>query len=96
MCRFIAAVILPPLGVWMEVGCTKDLLINILLTILIWIPGGCRKSGEVEGEGRGRGALHPEEGRCMTQCGKPSLGKVLRLGDGGTPQAVALLSPMLS
>lgn len=38
-CRFIFAVILPPLGVFLEVGCTRDLLINILLTILIWIPG---------------------------------------------------------
>jgi uncharacterized membrane protein YqaE (UPF0057 family) len=39
--RFIAAVILPPLGVFLEVGCTRDTLINILLTLLVWIPGGC-------------------------------------------------------
>lgn len=39
ICKFIAAVFLPPLGVFLEVGCTKDLLINILLTLLIWIPG---------------------------------------------------------
>jgi uncharacterized membrane protein YqaE (UPF0057 family) len=37
--KFIAAVILPPLGVFMEVGCTRDTLINILLTLLVWIPG---------------------------------------------------------
>jgi uncharacterized membrane protein YqaE (UPF0057 family) len=35
-CRFIAAVILPPLGVWLEVGCNKTLCLNILLTLLIW------------------------------------------------------------
>lgn len=38
-CRFIAAVFLPPLGVFLEVGCGKDFLINCLLTLLIWIPG---------------------------------------------------------
>ncbi|KAJ0409372.1 hypothetical protein ATCC90586_000994 [Pythium insidiosum] len=32
--RFICAIILPPLGVFFQVGCTKDLAINILLTIL--------------------------------------------------------------
>lgn len=38
--KFIAAVILPPLGVFLEKGvCDKDLLINILLTVLGWIPG---------------------------------------------------------
>ncbi|KAJ3175756.1 plasma membrane proteolipid Pmp3 [Geranomyces variabilis] len=37
--KFIAAVILPPLGVFMEVGCNQTLLINILLTILGFIPG---------------------------------------------------------
>lgn len=39
ICKFIAAVFLPPLGVWLETGCGKDLAINILLTLLIWIPG---------------------------------------------------------
>ncbi|KIM80741.1 hypothetical protein PILCRDRAFT_72817, partial [Piloderma croceum F 1598] len=33
------AIILPPLGVFLERGCGADLLINILLTILGWIPG---------------------------------------------------------
>ncbi|KAI8144192.1 putative stress response RCI peptide [Fennellomyces sp. T-0311] len=39
ICKFILAVILPPLGVFSERGCTVDLLINIGLTILGWIPG---------------------------------------------------------
>lgn len=33
------AVILPPLGVFLERGCTCDLLINIGLTCLGYIPG---------------------------------------------------------
>ncbi|KAH7923503.1 UPF0057-domain-containing protein [Leucogyrophana mollusca] len=33
------AFILPPLGVFLERGCGADLLINILLTILGWLPG---------------------------------------------------------
>lgn len=37
--KFIGAIILPPLGVFMERGCNQDLCINILLTILGWIPG---------------------------------------------------------
>ncbi|KAJ7740704.1 hypothetical protein DFH07DRAFT_1064157 [Mycena maculata] len=37
--KIIAAIILPPLGVFLERGCGADLLINILLTILGWIPG---------------------------------------------------------
>src|SRR5207244_630656 len=37
--KFIFAVIFPPLGVLLEVGCTMDLLINIALTILGYIPG---------------------------------------------------------
>ncbi|ORY97613.1 putative stress response RCI peptide [Syncephalastrum racemosum] len=39
ICKFILAVILPPLGVFSERGCNTDLLINIGLTILGWIPG---------------------------------------------------------
>ncbi|EAQ90759.1 conserved hypothetical protein [Chaetomium globosum CBS 148.51] len=34
ICKIIFAVILPPLGVFLERGCNSDLLINILLTIL--------------------------------------------------------------
>ncbi|KAG5186286.1 putative cation transport-related protein [Tribonema minus] len=37
--KFIAAVFLPPLGVFLELGCGRDLVINILLTILGFIPG---------------------------------------------------------
>ncbi|OAA42262.1 putative protein family UPF0057 [Metarhizium rileyi] len=33
ICKFIFAIILPPLGVFLEVGCGADLLINIVLTI---------------------------------------------------------------
>jgi uncharacterized membrane protein YqaE (UPF0057 family) len=39
VCKFIAAVFLPPLGVFLEVGVTRDFWINIILTILGWIPG---------------------------------------------------------
>ncbi|KAI8374592.1 uncharacterized protein BYT42DRAFT_499377 [Radiomyces spectabilis] len=37
--KLIFAVILPPLGVFFERGCTTDICINIALTILGWIPG---------------------------------------------------------
>lgn len=37
--QFFFAVILPPLGVLLEKGCGCDLLINILLTCLGYIPG---------------------------------------------------------
>lgn len=39
ICKIILAVILPPLGVFLERGCNADFLINILLTILGYIPG---------------------------------------------------------
>lgn len=39
ICKIILAVILPPLGVFLERGCNVDFLINILLTILGYIPG---------------------------------------------------------
>jgi uncharacterized membrane protein YqaE (UPF0057 family) len=39
ICKIVLAVILPPLGVFFERGCGADLLINILLTILGYIPG---------------------------------------------------------
>ncbi|KAJ5390244.1 uncharacterized protein N7496_001312 [Penicillium cataractarum] len=38
ICKIIFAIILPPLGVFLERGCGADLLINICLTILGWIP----------------------------------------------------------
>ncbi|KAK4225329.1 UPF0057-domain-containing protein [Podospora fimiseda] len=34
ICKIIFAVILPPLGVFLERGCGADILINILLTLL--------------------------------------------------------------
>ncbi|KAG2176530.1 hypothetical protein INT44_007193 [Umbelopsis vinacea] len=37
--KFVAAVILPPLGVFLERGCAQSFWINILLTCLGWIPG---------------------------------------------------------
>ncbi|KIY50949.1 cation transport-related protein, partial [Fistulina hepatica ATCC 64428] len=37
--QIIFAFIFPPLGVFLERGCGVDLLINICLTILGWIPG---------------------------------------------------------
>ncbi|KAF2171190.1 hypothetical protein M409DRAFT_18307 [Zasmidium cellare ATCC 36951] len=37
--KIVFAFILPPLGVFLERGCGADFLINILLTILGWIPG---------------------------------------------------------
>lgn len=30
---------LQPLGVFLERGCGSDLLINIILTLIFWIPG---------------------------------------------------------
>ena len=37
--RIIAAILLPPLGVFLQVGVGKHFWINILLTILGYIPG---------------------------------------------------------
>ncbi|TKX23648.1 plasma membrane proteolipid [Elsinoe australis] len=37
--KIIVAIIVPPIGVFLERGCGADLLINILLTILGYIPG---------------------------------------------------------
>ena len=34
ICKIIFAIILPPLGVFLERGCGADFLINILLTIV--------------------------------------------------------------
>ncbi|KAG5916019.1 plasma membrane proteolipid Pmp3 [Claviceps africana] len=39
ICKIILAIILPPVGVFLETGCGSHLLINILLTILGYIPG---------------------------------------------------------
>ncbi|ELS04149.1 uncharacterized Blt101-like protein [Xenococcus sp. PCC 7305] len=37
--NIIAAILLPPLGVFMTMGVSQALVINILLTLLGWIPG---------------------------------------------------------
>lgn len=37
--KILFAIILPPLGVAMEVGLTKQFWINVLLTLLGFIPG---------------------------------------------------------
>lgn len=37
--RYIAAIVLPPVGVFLAYGVSQALLINILLTILGWVPG---------------------------------------------------------
>ncbi|KAK4122413.1 UPF0057-domain-containing protein [Parathielavia appendiculata] len=39
LCKMVFAVILPPLGVFLERGCDSSFLLNILLTILGYIPG---------------------------------------------------------
>lgn len=38
-CACLLAFFLPPVGVFLEVGCTGPLFLNILLTILGWLPG---------------------------------------------------------
>lgn len=35
----IAALLLPPLAVFMKTGAGKDLVINIVLCIFFWVPG---------------------------------------------------------
>lgn len=37
--RLIAAVLLPPLGVFLQVGLTAQFWINVLLTLLGYVPG---------------------------------------------------------
>ncbi len=37
--RILLALILPPLAVFLTVGLTKHFWINVLLTILGWLPG---------------------------------------------------------
>ncbi|KAI1418726.1 UPF0057-domain-containing protein [Hypoxylon sp. EC38] len=39
ICKILLAIILPPLGVFLERGCGADFCINVLLTILGYIPG---------------------------------------------------------
>jgi uncharacterized membrane protein YqaE (UPF0057 family) len=37
--KIILAIVLPPLGIFLEVGFSGTLLLNILLTLLGWLPG---------------------------------------------------------
>lgn len=37
--KIIIAILLPPLGVFLEVGLTKHFWLNILLTVLGYVPG---------------------------------------------------------
>ncbi|MEA5581447.1 YqaE/Pmp3 family membrane protein [Nodularia harveyana UHCC-0300] len=37
--RFLLGLLLPPVGVFLTVGVGPTLLINILLTLLGWLPG---------------------------------------------------------
>ncbi|GES96676.1 plasma membrane proteolipid 3 [Rhizophagus clarus] len=39
ICALIFAFLFPPLGVFMKRGCSVDLCISILFTILGWLPG---------------------------------------------------------
>jgi uncharacterized membrane protein YqaE (UPF0057 family) len=39
ICKILLAIILPPVGVFLERGCGGDFFINILLTILGYLPG---------------------------------------------------------
>jgi uncharacterized membrane protein YqaE (UPF0057 family) len=43
VCLYFLAIFLPPLAVFFKRGCTADFLINILLSILGWIPGVIRE-----------------------------------------------------
>ena len=37
--QVIASILLPPLGVFLTMGVSQALLINIVLTLLGWVPG---------------------------------------------------------
>ncbi len=37
--NLILAILLPPLGAFLQVGVTKHLIINIVLCLLGWLPG---------------------------------------------------------
>ena len=39
VCLYILAIFIPPLAVLVKRGCGADVLINILLTLLWWLPG---------------------------------------------------------
>ncbi|KAF8381395.1 hypothetical protein PRIPAC_70537 [Pristionchus pacificus] len=39
LCLLIIAFICPPLAVGLHMGCNNDFCINLLLTLLLWLPG---------------------------------------------------------
>lgn len=39
VCLYFLGLFLPPLAVFLKTGCDSNFLINILLTILAWLPG---------------------------------------------------------
>ncbi|EWG55850.1 plasma membrane proteolipid 3 [Fusarium verticillioides 7600] len=39
ICKIIFAIILPPVGVFMEKGCDSDFWMNLFLTCLFFVPG---------------------------------------------------------
>ena len=39
MLRYILGILIPPVGVFLTFGISTTLLINILLTLLGWLPG---------------------------------------------------------
>lgn len=43
MCLYFLAIFLPPLAVFFKTGCDSNFIINILLSILGWLPGVIRK-----------------------------------------------------
>ena len=57
--RFILGLLVPPLGVFLTVGVGQTLIINIVLTVLGWLPGSihaiwviAKHEEQVNGEGR--------------------------------------------
>ncbi|MEH1889046.1 MAG: YqaE/Pmp3 family membrane protein [Nostoc sp.] len=57
--RFILGLLVPPLGVFLTVGVGPTLIINIVLTVLGWLPGSihaiwviAKHEEQVNGEGR--------------------------------------------
>merc|ERR1712136_129887 len=41
LCLFLVALFLPPLAVLIKAGCGSDFCINLILTLLLWVPGVC-------------------------------------------------------
>ncbi|MEO0374574.1 MAG: YqaE/Pmp3 family membrane protein [Cyanobacteria bacterium P01_A01_bin.17] len=53
--KIVLAIILPPLGIFLEVGLSGTLLLNILLTLLGWLPGAVHALWVIsKGTGRSR------------------------------------------